>query len=82
MPIHLDIKKLGRSDVAGHRATGDHQAGRSYRAGWDFLHVCIDDASRLGYTEILSIERKEDSTPSCSALSPGSPVTASPFSRE
>jgi len=60
--IHLDIKKLGRFAVAGHRATGDRQAGRSYRAGWDFLHVCIDDASRLAYTEILPSERKEDTT--------------------
>lgn len=58
--IHLDIKKLGRFDMAGHRATGDRQAGRSYRAGWDFLHVCVDDASRLAYTEILPSERKED----------------------
>ena len=60
--IHLDIKKLGRFDVAGHRATGDRQKGRSYRAGWDFLHVCVDDASRLAYTEILPSERKEDTT--------------------
>jgi transposase InsO family protein len=60
--VHLDIKKLGRFDVAGHRVTGDRQAGRSYRAGWDFLHVCVDDASRLAYTEILPSERKEDTT--------------------
>jgi transposase InsO family protein len=60
--IHLDIKKLGRFDRAGHRATGDRQKGRSYRAGWDFLHVCVDDASRLAYTEILPSERKEDTT--------------------
>jgi transposase InsO family protein len=60
--VHLDIKKLGRFDIAGHRATGDRQAGRSYRAGWDFLHVCVDDASRLAYTEILPSERKEDTT--------------------
>ena len=60
--IHLDIKKLGRFDMAGHRVTGDRRAGRSYRAGWDFLHVCIDDASRLAYTEILPSERKEDTT--------------------
>jgi transposase InsO family protein len=58
--IHLDIKKLGRFDVAGHRVTGNRQAGRSHRAGWDFLHVCVDDASRLAYTEILPSERKED----------------------
>jgi transposase InsO family protein len=60
--IHMDIKKLGRFDIEGHRVTGDRQAGRSYRAGWDFLHVCVDDASRLAYTEILPSERKEDTT--------------------
>ena len=60
--IHLDIKKLGRFDVAGHRATGDRQKGRTYRAGWDFLHVCVDDASRLAYTEILPSEGQDDTT--------------------
>ena len=60
--IHLDIKKLGRFERMGHRATGDRQAGRSRKAGWDFLHVCVDDASRLAYTEILTSERKEDTT--------------------
>ena len=60
--IHLDIKKLGRFDVAGHRATGDRRKGCSRHAGWDFLHVCVDDASRLAYTEILPSERKEDTT--------------------
>jgi len=60
--IHLDIKKLGRFEVEGHRITGDRQQGRSRKAGWDFLHVCIDDASRLAYTEILPSERKEDTT--------------------
>jgi transposase InsO family protein len=60
--IHLDIKKLGRFEVEGHRTTGDRQKGRTYRAGWDFLHVCVDDASRLAYTEILPSERKEDAT--------------------
>ncbi len=60
--IHLDIKKLGRFEMAGHRATGDRQAGRSCGAGWDFLHVCIDDASRLAYTEILPSEGQQDTT--------------------
>ena len=58
--IHLDIKKLGRFRAEGHRITGDRRAGRSRHAGWDFLHVCVDDASRLAYTEILPSERKED----------------------
>jgi transposase InsO family protein len=60
--IHLDIKKLGRFEVEGHRVTGDPRKGRSRHAGWDFLHVCVDDASRLAYTEILPSERKEDAT--------------------
>jgi transposase InsO family protein len=60
--IHLDIKKLGRFKREGHRTTRDRQAGRSRKAGWDFLHVCVDDASRLAYTELLPSERKEDTT--------------------
>jgi transposase InsO family protein len=60
--IHLDIKKLGRFSVEGHRVTGDRQAGRSRKAGWDFLHVCVDDASRLAYTEILESEGQHDTT--------------------
>jgi len=60
--IHLDIKKLGRFDIEGHRITGDRRKGASRGAGWDFLHVCVDDASRLAYTEILPSERKEDTT--------------------
>jgi len=60
--IHLDIKKLGRFNKAGHRATGDRQAGRTRKAGWDFLHVCVDDASRLAYTELLPSEGQHDTT--------------------
>jgi transposase InsO family protein len=60
--IHLDIKKLGRFSVEGHRVTGDRRAGRSRKAGWDFLHVCVDDASRLAYTEILPSEGQHDTT--------------------
>ncbi len=60
--IHLDIKKLGRFQVEGHRVTGDRRAGRSRKAGWDFLHVCVDDASRLAYTEILPSEGQHDAT--------------------
>jgi transposase InsO family protein len=60
--IHLDIKKLGKFKVEGHRVTGDRQAGRSRKAGWDFLHVCVDDASRLAYTEVLPSEGQYDTT--------------------
>ena len=60
--IHLDIKKLGRFEVAGHRVTGDRQAGRSRHCGKDNQHVCVDDASRLAYTEILPSEGQQDTT--------------------
>jgi transposase InsO family protein len=60
--IHLDIKKLGRFERTGHRITADRRAGRSKGAGWDFLHVCVDDASRLAYTEILPSEGQADTT--------------------
>jgi transposase InsO family protein len=56
--IHVDIKKLGKIQGAGHRITGDRR-GQKRGIGWDFLHVCIDDASRLAYSEILPDERKE-----------------------
>ncbi len=58
--IHLDIKKLGKIDGVGHRITGQHSGMRKNRGiGWEHLHVCIDDASRLAYTEILPDEKKE-----------------------
>src|SRR6185312_16867849 len=57
--IHIDIKKLGRFDRIGHRITGSPQQGKSRGAGWEFVHVCIDDASRLAFSEILPNERKE-----------------------
>ena len=58
--IHLDTKKLGRIDGVGHRITGD-RAGRSSKrgAGWEYLHVAVDDASRLAFTAVLPDERKE-----------------------
>jgi transposase InsO family protein len=59
--IHIDSKKLGRIDGIGHRFTG-RQTGtvnRHHGIGWECLHVCVDDASRLAYTEILPDEKKE-----------------------
>src|SRR5215207_3009515 len=49
--IHIDIKKLGRFHQVGHRITGDRRGQSNARsrgegAGWEFVHVCIDDASR------------------------------------
>ena len=60
--LEANIKKLGKFNVQGHRATGDRRAGRSRKAGWDFLHVCVDDASRLAYTEVLPSEGQADTT--------------------
>ena len=54
--LHLDIKKLGRIVRVGHRATGDRR-DRTRGAGWEFVHVCVDDCSRLAYAEVLANER-------------------------
>jgi transposase InsO family protein len=56
--IHIDTKKLGKIDGIGHRITGDRR-GRKKGIGWDLVHVCVDDASRLAYTEVLPDEKKE-----------------------
>lgn len=53
--IHIDTKKLGRFQRLGHRITGNRHG--SGGAGWDCLHVCVDDASRLAYVEIHPDER-------------------------
>ncbi|AWN16837.1 Mobile element protein [Salinisphaera sp. LB1] len=50
--LHLDIKKLGRFERPGHRVTGNRQAGRSRGAGWDHVHVAIDDHSRVSHATI------------------------------
>jgi transposase len=65
--LHIDVKKLGRIERgAGHRATGKRRhnpsktdaAGRRRRqVGWEFVHVCVDDATRLAFAEVLSNER-------------------------
>lgn len=54
--LHLDVKKLGRFWRPGHRVTGD-RARTSGGAGWEYVHVCVDDASRAAYVEILPDER-------------------------
>jgi transposase InsO family protein len=56
--IHIDIKKLGRFAKIGHRITGD-RTGQSKRrgVGWEFVHVAIDDASRIAFSQILPDER-------------------------
>ncbi len=57
--IHIDIKKLGKFTRTGHRITGDRRGQSNSRGiGWEYVHVCIDDASRIAYAEIKKDERK------------------------
>ena len=61
--IHIDIKTLGKINGVGHRITGQHEGHHRARGiGYEHLHVAIDDASRLAYTEILPSLGKEDAT--------------------
>ena len=57
--LHVDTKKLGRFWTVGKRILGDG-VNRSPHAGWQHLHVAIDDHSRLAYCELLPSERKQD----------------------
>jgi transposase InsO family protein len=54
--LHLDTKKLARIWRPGHRVTGTRR-GQVRGAGWEYAHVCVDDASRLAYVEVLPDER-------------------------
>jgi transposase InsO family protein len=58
--IHIDIKKLGRIGSVGHRITGRKTGAinRHLGIGWEFVHVCIDDASRIAFSQVLKDERK------------------------
>jgi transposase InsO family protein len=57
--IHIDIKKLGKFNRVGHRITGNRTGQSNSRGiGWEFLHVAIDDASRVGFSRIMDSERK------------------------
>jgi transposase InsO family protein len=57
--LHVDIKKLGRFWTIGKRIRGDRRT-RSEGAGWQYLHVAIDDHSRLAYAELLPSEGPGD----------------------
>jgi transposase InsO family protein len=63
--LHVDVKKLAKIAGAGHRVTGHRQSQNANRRarrrgapkGWEFVHVCVDDATRLAYVEVLSDEK-------------------------
>ena len=59
--VHIDVKKLGRVAGVGHRITGERRkgGGTARGAGWEFVHVCIDDCTRLAYAEALDDERAD-----------------------
>lgn len=54
--VHVDVKKLGRFDRPGHRVTGDREV-RNRGAGWEFVHIAVDDCTRVAYVEVLGDER-------------------------
>ena len=62
--IHIDIKKLGRFEHVGHRITGDRTGQSNSRGvGWEFVHVCIDDHSRIAFSEIKPDETADSAVP-------------------
>jgi transposase InsO family protein len=61
--LHVDLKRLGRVVGVGHRIHGDRRR-RTRKAGWEYLHVAIDDATRLTYAEVLPAE----DAPACAAF--------------
>jgi hypothetical protein len=56
--IHVDTKQLARFERVGHRITGDRRQGTSRGAGYEKVHVAVDDATRLAYVEVLPDEQK------------------------
>jgi transposase InsO family protein len=53
--LHVDVKRLGRIQGIGHRIHGDRRR-RARRVGWEFLHVAVDDATRVAYVEVLAAQ--------------------------
>jgi transposase InsO family protein len=54
--VHVDVKKLGRIGRPGHRVNNDRRT-RTRGIGWEFVHVAVDDATRLAYVEVLGDEK-------------------------
>ena len=62
--IHVDVKKLGRISRPGWRVTGGRNSrgvagyhDKAHQLGWEFVHVCVDDCTRLAYVEVLDDEK-------------------------
>jgi transposase InsO family protein len=56
--VHIDVKKLGRIGREGHRINGDRR-NRSRGIGWEFVHVAVDDCTRLADVQVLCDERRD-----------------------
>ena len=61
--IHIDIKKLGRFDKIGHRITGGSRPEHHGGVGWEFVHVCIDDHSRVAFSQIMPGQKADSAVP-------------------
>ena len=82
--IHVDVKKLGRIARPGWRVTGGKSSrgvagynSKAHKLGWEFVHVCVDDATRLAYVEVLDDEKATTAIGSCAAPLPSMPRMAS-----
>lgn len=61
--IHVDIKKLGRFNGIGHRITGDRRGQSNSRGvGWEYVHVAIDDHSRIAFAKVMRSEKRRCAT--------------------
>lgn len=85
--IHLDIKKLGRFENPGHRMTRDRtnqsstrgkRGGERWGAGWEVVHVCIDDASRIAFSQTCPMRKVRAPSPSSKQPALTMPASASP----
>jgi len=71
--VHVDVKKLDRIGRPGHRVNGDRRT-QSRGIGWEYVHVAIDDVTRLVYVEVLDDEKArwwEHGLPTSTARMPG-----------
>jgi transposase InsO family protein len=61
--IHIDIKKLGKFNEIGHRITGDRRGQSNRRgAGWEYVHVAIDDHSRVAFAQVMANQKRRSAT--------------------
>jgi transposase len=87
--LHIDVKKLGRIGPKGpgHRVTGRRRTNPTQRdasgvdrgtVGWEYVHVCVDDYSRLAHAQVLADEKATTAIGFCARRSRSTPPTASP----